>query len=130
MTTGSISSAEELASKKCIPCEGGVKAYTMAEAMSQIEKLPGWTLSVDGQRVRRSWIVKDFVAGVEFINKVCELAEAEAHHPDIHLEKYRVLRIELWTHAINGLSENDFIVAAKINQLPIQLIKIPQKAAE
>ena len=61
------------------------------------------------------------MAGVEFFNKVAALAEEEGHHPDLHLEGYRQVAVELWTHAIGGLSENDFILAAKINQIPIQL---------
>ena len=61
------------------------------------------------------------MAGVEFFNKVAALAEEEGHHPDLHLEGYRQVAIELWTHAIGGLSANDFILAAKINQIPIQL---------
>ena len=61
------------------------------------------------------------MAGIEFFNKVAALAEEEGHHPDLHLEGYRQVAVELWTHAIGGLSENDFILAAKINQLPIQL---------
>jgi 4a-hydroxytetrahydrobiopterin dehydratase len=61
------------------------------------------------------------MAGVEFFNKVAALAEEEGHHPDLHLEGYRQVAVELWTHAIGGLSENDFIVAAKINQIPVQL---------
>ena len=61
------------------------------------------------------------MAGIEFFNKVAALAEEEGHHPDLHLEGYRQVAVELWTHAIGGLSENDFILAAKINQIPIQL---------
>jgi len=61
------------------------------------------------------------MAGIEFFDKVATLAEEEGHHPDLHLQGYRQLAIELWTHAIGGLSENDFILAAKINQVPIQL---------
>jgi len=61
------------------------------------------------------------MAGIEFFNKVAALAEEEGHHPDLHLEGYRQVAIELRTHAIKGLSENDFILAAKINEIPIQL---------
>lgn len=61
------------------------------------------------------------MAGLRFFNSVGELAESEGHHPDLHLVGYRNVAIELWTHAIGGLSENDFILAAKINQLPIEL---------
>jgi 4a-hydroxytetrahydrobiopterin dehydratase len=71
--------------------------------------------------IRRAWTVRNFMAGIEFFTKVAALAEEEGHHPDLHLEGYRQVAIELWTHAIGGLSENDFILAAKINQIPIQL---------
>ena len=69
---------------------------------------------------RKDWQVEDFLAGIEFFSQVADVAEAEGHHPDLHLESYRNLWIE-WTHAIGGLTENDFILAAKIDQLPIRL---------
>jgi len=81
----------------------------------------GWELSHEGERIRRRWTMKNFTAGIDFFNKVAELAEQEGHHPDLHLEGYRDATIELWTHAIGGLSENDFILAAKINLLPVAL---------
>src|SRR5271157_4828349 len=87
----------------------------------QGRQVEGWSLVPDGQRIRRSWTVRNFMAGVEFFNQVAALAEEEGHHPDLHLEGYRQVAVELWTHAIGGLSENDFILAAKINQIPIQL---------
>ncbi|MFO0821350.1 MAG: 4a-hydroxytetrahydrobiopterin dehydratase [Pirellulales bacterium] len=121
---GSMTS-QELVAKKCLPCEGGVPSYSRAEALAQLEKLVGWSLTPDGQRIRKSWTVKHFIAGMEFFNRVAELSEAEQHHPDLHLESYRQVTIEIWTHAINGLSENDFILAAKIDQLPVQLKKKP-----
>ena len=71
--------------------------------------------------ISREFITKNFMAAVTFINKVAQVAEAENHHPDVHLTSYRKLRIELSTHAIGGLSENDFILAAKINELPVEL---------
>jgi 4a-hydroxytetrahydrobiopterin dehydratase len=114
---------EQLFHKKCLPCEGGVPKYSLAEAKAQLEKLPEWRLVHDGQRIRREWVVKNFMAGLEFFNRVAEVAEADAHHPDLHLEGYRNVAIELWTHAIGGLSENDFILAAKIDRLPITLKK-------
>lgn len=118
--------AQELAVKKCAPCEGGVPAYSRADAEAQLEKLAGWSLSPNGQRIRKSWTVKHFVAGMRFFAQVAELAESEQHHPDLHLEGYRHVTIEIWTHAINGLSENDFILAAKIDQLLIELKKKPE----
>jgi 4a-hydroxytetrahydrobiopterin dehydratase len=107
----------ELTQKKCVPCEGGVAKYSREEAEEQLKKLSGWKLSEDGQRIRKDWKVKNFVAGMSFFEKVAELAEAEQHHPDLHLWGYKNLWIEIWTHAIGGLSENDFILAAKIDEL-------------
>jgi 4a-hydroxytetrahydrobiopterin dehydratase len=114
---------EELTHKKCVPCEGGVAKYSSAEAKEQLSKLPGWRLTHDGQRIRKEWVVKNFMAGLEFFHRVGEVAEGDGHHPDLHLEGYRNVSIELYTHAIGGLSENDFILAAKIDQLPVTLKK-------
>ncbi len=112
--------SEQLVAKTCQPCEGGVEPCTVQEARGQLENLPGWRLTADGKRIRREWTVKNFMAGMEFFNKVAELAEEDGHHPDLHLVGYRNLSIELWTHAIGGLSENDFILAAKIDRLPVR----------
>ncbi len=112
---------EQLTHKKCRPCEGGVEPYTLEESKAQLAQLDGWRLTHDGQRIRREWTVKNFMSGLDFVNRVAKLAEDDNHHPDLHLEGYRKLSIELWTHAIGGLSENDFIVAAKIDRLPIEL---------
>jgi 4a-hydroxytetrahydrobiopterin dehydratase len=111
----------ELTKKKCKPCEGGVDPYSPEEAKAQLEKLPGWRLTHDGQRIRRDWKVKNFLAGMKFFNQCAEIAEADNHHPDLHIEGFRNVSVELWTHAIGGLSENDFILAAKIDELPIEL---------
>ena len=113
--------AQQLSAKKCVPCEGGVPRATAEEARSQLEKLEGWRLTNNGQRIRKEWVVKNFMAGLRFFNAAAQVAESEGHHPDLHLEGYRNVAIELWTHAIGGLSENDFILAAKIDQLPIEL---------
>ncbi len=117
----SIESSQSLAGKRCVPCEGGVPKYTPAQAEHQLGLLDGWRLTQDGQRIRKDWTVRNFLAGIEFFQKVAELAESEGHHPDLHLEGYRHVWIELWTHAVGGLSENDFILAAKIDQLPVKL---------
>jgi 4a-hydroxytetrahydrobiopterin dehydratase len=113
--------SDQLVAKKCAPCEGGVPPSTPEEARKQLEKLPGWRLTQDGQRIRKEWLAKNFMAAIDFFNRVAEVAESEGHHPDLHLESYRKVAIELWTHAIGGLSENDFILAAKIDRLPIKL---------
>jgi len=116
-----VQSTEELIQKKCLPCEGGVKPYTQEEAVEQLANLPGWALTHEGQRIRKDWKVKNFLAGMAFFEKCAEVAERDAHHPDLHIEGYRNVSVEIWTHAIGGLSENDFILAAKIDQLPIDL---------
>jgi len=116
----SAQSASQLNHKHCVPCEGGVPKYSAAEAAEQVAKLTGWKLTASGERIRKEWQVKDFLAGIKFFNQVAELAESENHHPDLHLSGYRQVAIELWTHAIGGLSENDFILAAKIDTLPIE----------
>jgi 4a-hydroxytetrahydrobiopterin dehydratase len=112
---------DQLIQKKCVPCEGGVEKYSLAEAQAQLGKLTGWRLTQDGQRIRKDWTVKNFMAGIKFFNEVAEVAETEGHHPDLHLESYRKVAIEIYTHAIGGLSENDFILAAKIDRLPVAL---------
>ena len=116
-------SADQLVAKKCVPCEGGVPRFTLEEAQAQLGRLSGWRLAHDGQRIRKEWTVKNFMAGLAFFNDVARVAEEEGHHPDLHLEGYRKVAIEIWTHAIGGLSENDFILAAKIDRLPIKLRK-------
>lgn len=118
-----VQTPDQLTTKKCVPCEGGVPAYSSEEAKNQVGKLPGWKLTADGQRIRREWVVKNFMAGITFFGDVAKLAEAEGHHPDLHLAGYRNVAIEIWTHAIGGLSENDFILAAKIDKLPVELKK-------
>lgn len=115
-----IQAPEQLVTKKCKPCEGGVEPCSLDEAKTQLGKLQGWQLVHDGQRIRKEWKVKNFLAGMRFFNQVAEIAEADGHHPDLHLWGYRNVAIELWTHAIGGLSENDFILAAKIDQVPVE----------
>jgi 4a-hydroxytetrahydrobiopterin dehydratase len=85
--------------------------------------VPQWKLTADHQRIRREWRVKNFVTALDLFHRVGRIAEEQGHHPDLHLVGYRNVAIEIWTHAINGLSENDFIVAARIDQLPVELKK-------
>lgn len=107
----------DLATRHCVPCEGGTPPMARAEAEPLLAQVPGWTL-VDAEplKIARSIKLKDFAQAMAFVNNVGELAEAEGHHPDFCVSWNRV-RLELFTHAIGGLSENDFIMAAKINQL-------------
>jgi len=110
-------STADLANKKCVSCEGEVPKLEPAKVRELLSQVPGWRLSADGKRIARSWRVLDFVTGLDFFHRIGELAEAEDHHPDLHLSNYRDVTVELWTHAASGLTENDFILAAKINAL-------------
>ena len=114
---------EELLSLRCRPCEGGVPPVAADEARAMLASVPGWELVEGGGRLRRRWVVKNFAAGIAFFDAVAALAEREGHHPDLHLERYREVTVDLWTHAVGGLSENDFILAAKIGELPVALRK-------
>ncbi len=107
--------------KKCEPCEGKVKPFAAKEIEPYLSQTPGWILNDAENLISREWVTKNFMEAVRFIEKVAAVAEEENHHPDIHLTGYRKLKVELTTHAIKGLSENDFIVAAKINKLPVEL---------
>ena len=89
------------------------------EARRMLKDIPGWSLNDQGQRIHRSWTVRNFQSGIDLFNRVAQIAEQEQHHPDLHLTGYKQVKIELWTHAIGGLSINDFILAAKINELPV-----------
>lgn len=115
-----VSTQEKLCRVSCTPCEGGVPKLTADEAERQNQQLSGWKVLEGPDRISKSWQVSNFVAGMEFLNRVTELAESEAHHPDVHLVGYRNVTIDIWTHAIEGLSLNDFILAAKIDQLQEQ----------
>ncbi len=115
--------AAELTSRKCVPCEGGVPPLTAEEVQSLLLGVPEWSLSADGKWIRREWTARNFVAGLRFFDLVGELAEAEGHHPDLHLQGYRNVAVEITTHAVGGLTENDFILAAKIDALPIEARK-------
>ena len=106
----------ELTKKKCKPCDGGMKALEPAAARELATQVPKWKLRKDEPRLWREFTFKDFVRAMKFVNKVAELAESEGHHPDLHIHYNRV-KLVLWTHDIGGLSENDFIVAAKVDKL-------------
>lgn len=103
----------DLAKKHCVPCEGGTPPMMPAKIEKYKPDAPGW-LVVENKKLSREFRFKDFAGAMEFINKVAKIAEAEGHHPDIYIF-YNLVRLELTTHAVGGLSENDFILAAKIN---------------
>lgn len=105
-----------LLNKKCVPCDGGTPPLSEEAAKNYLKETPAWTLSPDANNISREFNFKDFLMAMDFVNKVATLAESEGHHPDIYIF-YNKVKLELWTHAVGGLSENDFILAAKINTL-------------
>ena len=113
----------DLTKKRCSPSEKRDKALAVSELKKYLAAVPHWKLAADGKRIRRKWVVKDFLVALDFFNRVGRIAQAEDHHPDLHLRGYRNVTIELSTHDLGGLSENDFILAAKINQFSVELKK-------
>jgi 4a-hydroxytetrahydrobiopterin dehydratase len=112
--------AQDLARRHCTACHGGSPALTAEQVREHLRAVPDWKLTGDGH-IRREWRVKDFPVALDFFNRVGRIAEEEDHHPDLHLTGYRNVAVELSTHAVNGLTDNDFILAAKIDQLPVEL---------
>ena len=110
-------SKQSLTAKKCVPCEGGIPKFTADEVAEHSSAIPEWSVNNEQTQIERKWTLKNFVQCVELLNRVADLAEDEGHHPDFHLTSYRKLRIVLSTHAVGGLTENDFIMAAKIDEL-------------
>ncbi len=105
----------ELTQKKCIPCEGGVAALTADESGRLLSKLSGWRIE-GAAELHKRFKFQSFAETIAFVRRMADLAEAEGHHPDFCV-RFTVLDVSLTTHAIGGLSENDFIVAAKIDDL-------------
>ena len=104
----------DLTQKKCIPCEAGTSPLKESQINELLKEIPEWVLK-DGHLYKK-FKFKNFAEAMKFINSIAEIAEQEGHHPDFSVHYNRV-EIEIWTHAINGLSENDFIVAAKIDKV-------------
>jgi len=105
----------DLASKNCVPCKGGVPPLGGKELESLAKQVPEWKV-VDGHHITRAFKFKNFVDALAFVNKVGALAEQQRHHPDIFLA-WGKAEVTTWTHSINGLTESDFILAAKIDRL-------------
>jgi 4a-hydroxytetrahydrobiopterin dehydratase len=119
--------ASELASRKCAPCSGKTAPLDPARVRELLAQVPDWKLGPDGKRITRQWRVLDFGTGLDFFCRIADVAEAEDHHPDLHLANYRDVTVELWTHAAGGLTDNDFIVAAKIDALEQPALKSQEK---
>lgn len=103
-----------LTDKKCVACEGGVPPLTHDEITAFMPQVVGWRVAGNEKSISREFVFKDFKEALAFVNEVGKIAEEEGHHPDITLYQFNKVKISLWTHAIGGLSENDFILAAKV----------------
>ena len=106
----------ELTVKHCVPCEGGVSPLTEAKAKELLRQTPGWELKKNSKEIQRDFQFKNFYHTMGFVNAIAYIANQEIHHPDLEVG-YNYCRVRYSTHAIDGLSENDFICAAKINAL-------------
>jgi 4a-hydroxytetrahydrobiopterin dehydratase len=105
----------DLLKRKCKPCEDkNLKPMSKADAQDFLDEVPTWTLNDKAEKISKEFKFSDFIGAINFVERVADVAEMEGHHPDIHIHYNKVL-LELWTHNIGGLSENDFIVAAKID---------------
>ena len=107
---------ENLKSKQCKPCEGGVCPLDESDSVIQLDQVPGWNLSEDRKSITRTIRFKDFLETISFINAMAYMSEQQGHHPDFSAG-YNYCEVSFTTHAIGGLSENDFICAARINDL-------------
>lgn len=105
-----------LSEKTCVPCRGGVPPLGADDARKLLGEVPEWTLSQDATRIERRFKFRNFSAALAFVNRVGDLAEEQGHHPDIRFG-WGYAAIELYTHKINGLHENDFVMAAKFDRL-------------
>lgn len=101
----------DLASQECVPCRGGVPPLTEAERAPLLAQLQGWEIK-DGHHLSKMYNFPNFVDAQAFLNRVADVAEANGHHPDLYLA-WGKLRIDIWTHKIDGLTQSDFVLAAK-----------------
>jgi 4a-hydroxytetrahydrobiopterin dehydratase len=106
----------ELAAKHCVPCRGGVPPLERDGIIPLLNQLDGWDV-VNDHHLAKSYEFPDFATALAFVDRIGALAEEQGHHPDLHLSWGRV-GVEIWTHKINGLTESDFVLAAKIDALP------------
>lgn len=105
----------KLEEKRCKPCEGGIPSLTKEESEEYLKQINNWIL--ENNSIIKKFKQKNFIEAISFINKIAKVAEEEQHHPDILVYGWNKVKVTMSTHAINGLSENDFIVAAKIDKI-------------
>ncbi|HUA90788.1 MAG TPA: 4a-hydroxytetrahydrobiopterin dehydratase [Steroidobacteraceae bacterium] len=111
--------SEPLAVRKCKPCEGGMAPLTPAQAAQLLPQVSSaWTLSDEARAIRREFRFRDFYRTMSFVNALAHIANVEDHHPDLEVG-YNYCRVTFTTHAVRGLSENDFVCAAKVDLIPV-----------
>ena len=111
--------SEDLSNKKCIPCEGGIPAFTIEQINDFLKKVNDWNVSEDEKNkfyLIKEFSFKNFISSQMFVNKVGDIAENEGHHPDISYG-WGYAKIKIYTHAIQGLAESDFILASKVDKI-------------
>jgi len=106
--------SSDLLKKKCVPCEQGGDPLKGQELQDYLDEVPSWKLNDAKTSISKEFKFQDFIGAINFVERVADIAEMEGHHPDIHVYYNKVV-LELWTHKMGGLSENDFILAAKID---------------
>ena len=121
---------EKFSEKSCIPCEGGIAPLPLERIYQFLEQVSGWSLEERDSpgaggpgrvpQITKEYEFDDFNEALSFVNKVAEIAEQEGHHPNIFMHDYRKVKLTLYTHAIKGLHENDFILAAKIDEIQME----------
>lgn len=105
--------------KHCVPCEGGVLPLTPEEIAPLMKQVNGWIAISNNMAIEKQFVFKNFARALAFVNAAGAIAEEEGHHPDLNLQNWNTVTVTLSTHAIGGLSENDFIVAAKIDTISL-----------
>jgi len=107
----------DYAKRHCVPCENGTPRLDPAAVAAALPSLPGWTANGDATRLERRYRFRDFLEAMRFVNAMAEVAEGEGHHPDFSV-RWNVVEVTLWTHVASGLTENDFILAARLDARP------------
>lgn len=107
--------SKNLLKKICLPCKDkSLQPLKREDMQDYLDEVSGWILSTDAKKISKEFKFRDFIGAINFVERVADVAEMEGHHPDIHIHYNKVI-LELWTHSIDGLSENDFILASKID---------------
>lgn len=109
----------ELTEASCEPCEGGVEPMDQSEAEGYLKQVENWSLA-DVLKITRTYTFDDFEGAIDFVNRIAEISEREGHHPNLEID-YNTVTVTIWTHAIDGLSKNDFILAAKFDEAAQEL---------